>query len=61
MKPRREINFSKLLGFALIATDHLSEVIDLRDDTAGARIGAKVGTKPDSPSKLGIPERRLKR
>lgn len=56
MKPRREINFSKLLGFALIA-DHLSAAIDLRDYTVGARIGAKVGTKPDLPSKLGTPER----
>jgi hypothetical protein len=54
MKPRREINFSKLLGFALIA-DHLSATIDLRNDTVGARIGAKVGIKPDMLSKAGTP------
>jgi hypothetical protein len=59
MKPRLEINFSKLFGFALIA-DHLSTAIDLRDDTVGARIGAKVGDKIKSavelPRKSGTPE-----
>jgi hypothetical protein len=59
MKRRHKINFSKLLGFALIA-DHLSATVNLRDDTVGARIGAKVGEKPTTPSdllrKLGTPE-----
>jgi hypothetical protein len=44
MKLQIEIDFSKLLGFALIA-DHISTAIDLRDNTIGARLGAKVGVK----------------
>jgi len=44
MKLQNKIDFSKLLGFALIA-DHIQPVIDLRDITIGARLGAKVGVK----------------
>ena len=50
MKPRHDIDFSKLLGFALIA-DQVFTAIDLRDNTIGARLGAKVGVKVEVPDR----------
>ena len=42
-----KIDFSKLLGFATVADQLCSDTIDLQDPTVGARLGAKVGDKPD--------------
>ena len=39
------IDFSKLLGFALVA-DAGSDGIDFRNQTVAARLGAKVGLEP---------------
>lgn len=50
MKPR-DIDFSRLLGFAVIA-DHISTSIDLRNSTVGAKLGAKVGTKETDAADL---------
>jgi hypothetical protein len=40
----QKIDFSKLLGFAPVSGE-LSERVDFRDDTIGAKLGAKVGTE----------------
>ena len=40
----KKIDYSKLLGFATVS-DRPSIKIDFRDDTIGAKLGAKVGVK----------------
>jgi len=40
----QKINFAKLLGFAQVS-HNLSESFDFRDDTIGAKLGAKVGAE----------------
>jgi hypothetical protein len=47
MQKPDKIDFSKLLGFATVADQLCSDTIDLQDLTVGARLGAKVGDKPD--------------
>ena len=37
-----QIDFAKLLGFNSVS-DELPDGLDFRDDTIGARLGAKVG------------------
>ena len=44
------IDFSQLLGFALVANAS-SDGIDFHDQTVGARLGAKVGFEPGGKRK----------
>ena len=44
MKKTDKIDWSKLLGFDTVS-DRISSKIDFRDETIGARLGAKVGDK----------------
>ena len=46
---KQSIDFSKLLGFDVVA-DEASEGVDFQSETIGARLGAKVGGEAsDSP------------
>jgi hypothetical protein len=42
MSKANKIDFAKLLGFETV-TCELSETVDFRDETLGAKLGAKVG------------------
>jgi len=42
MRKTATLDFSKLLGFATVR-GQISECFDFRDETVGARLGAKVG------------------
>ena len=42
-----KIDFTKLLGFDTVSHE-LSAGVDLRDDTLGSKLGAKVGQEPES-------------
>ena len=39
------MDFTKLLGFDAVA-DQISSGIDFKDETLGAKLGAKVGEEP---------------
>jgi hypothetical protein len=44
-----KIDFSKLLGFGSVSGE-IRDGVDFRDDTLGAKLGAKVGgTEADAP------------
>ena len=43
------IDFTKLLGFDTVSHE-LSVGLDLRDETLGGKLGAKVGAEPESTS-----------
>ena len=46
-----DMDFSKLLGFAIVA-DQISKGVDFQDETVGAKLGAKVGEEPTDPAGL---------
>ena len=50
MEGTGQIEFAKLLGFDVVS-DQLSESVDFRDETIGARLGAKVGDETPEPSR----------
>ena len=45
----REIEFSKLLGFEAVS-DQIAGSVDFRDETIGAKLGAKVGDGEAGPN-----------
>jgi hypothetical protein len=45
MQKPDKIDFTKLLGFKIIA-DELADITDFQNETLGAKLGAKVGGKP---------------
>lgn len=49
MEKTREIEFAKLLGFAAVR-EQISGDVDFRDETIGARLGAKVGGDDEEPA-----------
>ena len=53
MQKPDKIDFTKLLGFATVADELLSETTDFREATLGAKLGAKVGGKVDEPETKG--------
>ena len=42
------VDFARLVGFASIS-EHLTGELKFRDETVGAKLGAKVGGEPGSP------------
>ena len=46
-----QIDFAKLLGFNSVS-DELPDGLDFKDDTIGARLGAKVGIEQTGPQRL---------
>ena len=49
MDKTNHLDFTKLLGFDTVSCE-LSKGLDLRDDTLGSKLGAKVGGGPESTS-----------
>ena len=43
-----KIDFTKLLGFDTVSHELSESGLDLRDDTLGSKLGAKVGEEPES-------------
>lgn len=49
MQKLETIDFSKLFGFQTVS-EGIDEGPDFRDETVGAKLGAKVGLEADAPN-----------
>jgi hypothetical protein len=55
MSKPTKIDYSKLLGFDIVA-DELNEGVDLKNPTVAAKLGAKAGPPPPPPTTVKVEE-----